>query len=216
LPAGRFEVVVNPSIPQVTHLASGGPASLEERPPALLTVARSIEQKGVLDLLDAYAMLQRQRPTRLMIYGIEPVEDGLRRRIRLLGLDESVDLLGYVPGADSDRAYREATVFVLPTYFAEGFPLSVVEAMSYGLPVVTNAIRGCVDCLVEGMNAFFVSPHNSEALARRLLELLDDDGLRPRMGEANLAKVDDFAPGAVVPRHAEILSSVVVDRPERV
>ena len=59
-----------------------------------------------------------------------------------LGLEDHVDLLGYVEGGDLDRVYREADAFVLPSYFAEGFPLSVMEAMSYGLPVVTTPTVG--------------------------------------------------------------------------
>ncbi len=210
-PRGTFEVVANPFVPTVVRPMSGRPVDPSEGPPVLLTVARLIEQKGVFDLLEAFATLRRQRPARLLIAGIGPAAADLKRRIQLMGLDESVDLLGYVAGADLDRTYREAAVFVLPTYFAEGFPLSVVEAMSYGLPIVTTPIRGCADHLVEGVNALFVPPRDVEALARRLLELLDDEELRLRMGEANACKVAEFAPEVVVPHYAEILRSVVVD-----
>ena len=207
-PQGRFEVVVNPFVPTVARSAAGKPA-VAERSPVLLTVARLIAQKGIFDLLDAFAMVHRQRPARLLIAGIGPAADDLRRRVGLMGLDAAVDLLGYVSGADLDRAYRAATVFVLPSYFAEGFPLAVMEAMSYGLPVVTTAIRGSADHLVAGENAVFVPAHDPEALAEQLVALLDDGPLRARMGVANVAKVAQFAPDVVVPRYAEILRGVV-------
>ena len=128
-----------------------------------------------------------------------------------MGLDASVDLLGYVSGVDLDRAYRDATVFVLPSY-AEGFTLAVMEAMSYGLPVVTTAIRGCADHLRPGENAVFVPTGDPEALAEQLTSLLADGPLRARMSAANVAKVAEFTPDAVVPRYADILRGVAATR----
>jgi len=210
-PRGRFEVVDNPFVPTAARLAAGKPAAVDERPPVLLTVARLTAQKGVFDLLDAFAMVHRRRPARLLIAGTGPAADDLGRRVRLMGLDASVDLLGYVSGVDLDRAYRDATVFVLPSY-AEGFPLAVMEAMSYGLPVVTTAIRGCADHLRPGEHALFVPARDPEALAAQLEALLDNAPLRARMNAANVAKVAEFAPQAVVPRYAEILRGVVAAR----
>ena len=206
-PEARFEVVLNPFVPE----GGGGPQgpAPPAGPPTLLTVARMIPSKGIFDLLDAFALLRRRRPCRLAYAGIGPAAGDLARRVALLGLDESVDLLGYVAGAELEAAYRSASAFVLPTYFAEGFPLSVMEATSYGLPVVTTAIRGCADKLVAGENALFTPARDPEALADVLERLLDDDALRARMGAANRALVADFAPDAVVSRYAEILRSVM-------
>jgi glycosyltransferase involved in cell wall biosynthesis len=178
-------------------------------PPALLTVARLIPEKGVFDLLDAFAMVRRRRPCRLLIAGVGPAADALVRRIALLGLADSVDMLGYVSGADLERAYRSAVAFVLPSYFAEGFPLAIMEAMDYGLAVITTPIRGSADHLVAEENALFVPAHDPETLAREIERLLDDDALRERMGVANRAKVAQFVPENVMPRYAEILRRVV-------
>jgi glycosyltransferase involved in cell wall biosynthesis len=208
-PQGRFEVVDNPFVPASARPVAASPAAVDERQPVLLTVARLIAQKGVFDLLDAFAMVRRQRPARLLIAGTGPASDDLERRVHLMGLDASVDLLGYVSGVDLDRAYGDAAAFVLPSYFAEGFPLAVMEAMSYGLPVVTTAIRGCADHLRHGEHALFVPARDPRALAEQLVALLDDGPLRARMGAANVAKIAEFAPDVVVPRYAEILRSVV-------
>ena len=95
--------------------------------------------------------------------------------------------------------------FVLPTYFAEGFPLSVMEAMGHGLPIITTPIRGCADYLSDGENALFVPARDPAALARAVERLLGDDALRARMSAANLARVADFAPARVMPHYADIL-----------
>ena len=73
------------------------------------------------------------------------------------GLEQKVSLLGY---ADSDLLsdlYRNSSIFVLPTYFAEGFPTVLAEAMSFGLPITTTPIRGALDHLKDGMKCFICS-----------------------------------------------------------
>jgi glycosyltransferase involved in cell wall biosynthesis len=204
-PRGRFEVVLNPFVPG--HPSPSPPAT--EEAPVILTVARLIPSKGVFDLLDAFAEVRRDRPCRLVYAGIGPSAPALEARARELGLEEDVDLPGYLSGDALDAAYRGATMFALPTYFAEGFPLSVMEAMSYGLPVVTTRIRGCADWLVEGENAAFVPPRDPRALAATLERLLNDEPARRAMGAANAAAVDRFSPESVVPVYADVLRSVV-------
>ncbi len=205
-PGARFEVVLNPFVP-ASPAVPEPPAHPRHGAPTLICVARLIPSKGVFDLLDAFAMLRRRRECRLLIAGTGPAAEALARRTELMGLDDSVRLLGYVSGAALESAYRAADAFVLPSYFAEGFPLSVMEAMGHGLPVVTTAIRGCADELVEGVNAVFVPPRAPEVLAAALERLLADDDLRESMGRANRAKVAEFAPDRVLPRYAEILRS---------
>jgi glycosyltransferase involved in cell wall biosynthesis len=225
-PRVEFDVVVNPFVPAShavraaapqAHVPGGAPAG-EVAPaaapvptavPCLFTVARLIPEKGVFDLLDALAIVCARRPCRLAIAGAGPARDELQRRIVDLGLSGSATLAGYLSGDALDDAYRGADLFVLPTYFAEGFPLSVMEAMSYGLPVVTTPIRGCADSLQAGENALFVPERDPVALAAAIERLLDDDGLRARMGRANAAKVAEFAPDRVLPRYAELLRDAV-------
>lgn len=201
----RYEVVVNPFVP-----AAGGsepePAGDE---PALLFVARLIPEKGAFTLLDAFALLRRRRRCRLLVAGMGPARDDIVRRAGLLGVADSVSMLGYVSGSELDAAYRAAAVFVLPTYFPEGFPLAVMEAMGHALPVVTTRIRGCADNLVEGTNALFVPARDPEALAASLSRLLDDEPLRRAMGEANREKVREFSPERVLPRYVGILTDVM-------
>lgn len=211
-PEGRYEVVVNPFVPaEVSAGNARGTAAACAAPPVLLTVARLIPQKGILDLVEALAIVCRDRSSRLLIVGSGPARDELARRVERLGLCDLVDLLGYVKGPALDSAFRSADVFVLASYHDEGFPLSVMEAMGHGLPIVTTRIRGCADHLAPDVNAVFVPPRDARAIAAAIERLLDDDDLRMRMGRANAAKVADFAPEAVMPRYAEILRSVVGD-----
>lgn len=202
-PETRYEVVLNPFVP-----VGGEPAPFGTHgAPTVLCIARLVPAKGVLDLVDAFAILRR-RPCRLVIVGMGPARDDIIRRADLLGVSDSLSLPGYVSGVRLDAAYRGADVFALPSY-SEGFPLTVMEAMGHGLPIVTTPIRGCADHLAPDENALFVPPRDPEELARAIERLLDDEALRRRMGAANRAKVAEFAPDSVMPRYAEILRSVV-------
>jgi len=212
----RFEVVVNPFTPVAASRDgdSAGDGGDAQREPTLLFVGRLIREKGVFELLAAFGSVRRRVPCRLRMVGRGPAEGDVRRRARMMGLSDRVELLGYVTGDDLDRAYRTADIFVLPSY-REGFPLVVMEAMGYGLPVVTTPIRACADHLAPGVHALFAPPRDAEALADRLAELLVDEALRRRMGAANRVKVREFAPDKVIPSYVEILRSVVAERTRR-
>jgi glycosyltransferase involved in cell wall biosynthesis len=129
----------------------------------------------------------------------------LRARVVQLGLEAQVTLSGYLGAEALARAYARADVFVLPTYWIEGFPTSITEALQAGLPVVTTPIRGTADHLEEGVHALFVPPRDVAALARTLERILEDDALRERMGRNCRAKLEDFSPRTVA---REYLSEV--------
>lgn len=207
-----FDVVVNPFVApkdeseREPRVVAAGDESLT---PTLLTVARLIPEKGVFDLLDALAIVHRRRPCRLIVAGIGPSCEDMIRRVAALSLGDAVEFRGYIGGTQLKRAYRDADLFVLPTYFAEGFPLSIMEAMGYGLPVVTTRARGSADYLIDGENALFVPPHDPASLARAIERLIDDDVLRANMARANGARAAEFAPERVIPQYAEILRRAV-------
>lgn len=210
-PLVDYEVVINPFVaPDVDPLDGGNEHSNPDMgTPTLLTVARLIPEKGVFDVLDALAVVRKHRPCRLLIAGRGPAREDLMRRIAELRLGDAVELLGYVAGRDLEEAYGRADLFVLPTYFAEGFPLSIMEAMSHGLPIVTTAIRGSADHLVAGQHALFVPPRDPHALAEAIERLLDDESLRASMAKANVRRAKDFAPERVISPYAETLRTVV-------
>ena len=206
-PNVRFEVVINPFVPDDVVDPNRGARDALGRDSVLLIVARLMRPKGVFELLEALEKVRRSRPCRLVMAGAGPAGDEIAKRAKSLGIDDALEMLGYVTGPTLASAYAGADVFVLPSY-QEGFPLSVMEAMANGLPIVTTRIGGCADHLVPDVNAVFVPTRDAQAVAAAIERLLDDDDLRLRMGRANAAKVADFSPDTVMPRYAEILRSV--------
>jgi glycosyltransferase involved in cell wall biosynthesis len=204
--AGTVRTVFNPF---VGHNGSDAvtPASSASAP-TLLFVSRLIAEKGVLDTVDAFAIVRAERRCSLVIAGNGPARRDVAERVAALGLNGDVRLLGQISGDALSSAYTAADIFVLPTYWAEGFPTAITEAMSYGLPVVTTRLRGMADHLRDGENALFVRPRDPNALAAAIRRLLGDDELRDHMREANLAKVEDFAPSAAARSYLDALREV--------
>lgn len=207
-PTGRFVVVLNPFEPSRGEPGAGADAA--GRPangvPIVLFVGRLMRDKGVFDLVSAMSIVSRILPCRLVMAGSGPAREVLVEQIADEGLEDTVTLAGYLDGPRLDRAYASADVFVLPSY-REGFPLSVMEAMGHGLPVITTPIRGCAEFLDPGENALFVPPGDAQRLAEAIRTLLTDDELRARMGGANRLRVAAFAPDRVVPKYLEVLRS---------
>src|SRR5439155_13709804 len=149
-----------------------------------------------------------RRQVTMVIAGDGPDEPELRRRIRERRLEGYVILPGYLAGAELEAAYREATLFVFPTRWDEGFPTVLAEAMDAGLPIVTTPIRGAADHLVGGENALFVEPGDVSALADAVLTLLRDGDLAARMSTANRRRIAIFEPHVVAEEYLGVLRAV--------
>ncbi len=162
------------------------PAGGERDPPVMLYHGRVDTRKGVLDLLDAARqLLETGDRFRLLISGIGPTYDETAASIPILGLQDCVEMTGYVEYADVPEVYRRADVFVSPTY-AEGFSNTILEAMASGLAVVSCRSVGVVDCIRDGENGLLTEPGDRAGLAQALRRVLRDGALRRRMAEAAL------------------------------
>lgn len=99
-----------------------------------------------------------------------------------LGLDNVVSFAGYVTGERKNKIWREASIFCLCSH-VEGFPMVVLEAWNYGIPVVTTPVGGLPDVIEEGVNCLTFDFDDVEGLSRQLQRLIADEELRKKMGE---------------------------------
>jgi len=102
-----------------------------------------------------------------------------------------IEWWGPQPAEEMPRVLRRAHVVCLPSYYREGVPKVLLEAASTGRPIVTTDVPGCREIVAHGENGFLVPPRDPDALAERLHQLLTDDALRQRMGQAGRARVED-------------------------
>jgi glycosyltransferase involved in cell wall biosynthesis len=146
-------------------------------PLSVLFVGRLVERKGVHVLLDALARMGSQEVT-LTIVGDGPERKELVERSRWLGLDTRVKFLGHVPPEQLHECYRECDVFVLPAVRdaqgdTEGLGVVLIEALSYGKPVIASDIGGIPDVIQHGRTGVLVTPNDSLALCGALRRLRD-------------------------------------------
>ncbi|MGH8021413.1 MAG: glycosyltransferase family 4 protein, partial [Opitutaceae bacterium] len=153
--------------------------------PTIVFAGKLAASKGVFTLLDAALELAREFPDlrlRLLGRGADNVIPTLRKRAREAGLPDLLDLAGFI---DHDRLPEEfcaAHVFAAPSSYEPGPGFVNLEAMACGLPVVTTSGSGAAEIVRDGDTGLLVPPEDVPALAGALRRLLDDAGLRARLG----------------------------------
>ncbi|MEZ5503147.1 MAG: glycosyltransferase [Halioglobus sp.] len=167
--------------------------------PVLVAAGRLAPWKGFADLLHAVQLLSRKRQVRLVILGDGPLRPALEKLVSELGLDEVVDLPGYVE--NPLKYYKRADAFVLSSR-VEGLPNVLVEAMLCGCtPVATDCPTGPREVLGDGKYGYLVPVADTVAMAAALQQALDSPVPAALLAEA----VQPFAEGAVLKHHFEAL-----------
>jgi glycosyltransferase involved in cell wall biosynthesis len=168
------------------------PARLRSCRKNALYVGRLAYGKGLHDLVRAVKLVLRQEPDwSFTLVGRGPLFSRLDRLRSDLGIPASrFRFRGYVPHARMGEEYRRADLLVLPSRH-EGIPTALLEAMASGLPVVTTDVGGVGEIVEEGQQGLLCPPGNPDILAGRLLEAIQDTGLRERLGEAGRVRALD-------------------------
>ncbi len=157
----------------------------------VIYVGRLLPQKGLADLLHAWRSVKARATPQieLRVIGDGPQAKELRALAVALGLGESVEFFGYCEDVPAELA--KADLFVLSSY-AEGNSNAILEAMSAGLPIVATRVGGASIQIGSDGARFLVPPGDRQALADRLLELIENEPLRLRLGAAMRARVESM------------------------
>ena len=149
------------------------------------TVARLGVAKGLEYLLEAIAIVREHHPEVVFrVYGDGPLRQELLDQASKLGLDgESIFVGSFGSRSELSTIMAETEVFMMSSIL-EGQPLSLVEAMAYGLPIVTTAVGGIPELIQDGINGLLCDPKNPKCLAEMLIKLIDDPVLRKELGYA--------------------------------
>jgi glycosyltransferase involved in cell wall biosynthesis len=178
----RVTCIPNPVVLPVQSLAS-------REPGLVLFSGRCEASKGIFDLLEAAGILRAQVPG----LTIECAGDGdlgkVERYAASMGLGARVRMRGWLARPASEQLLARASVFVLPSH-AEGLPMSLLEAMAAGCPVVATPVGGVPDLVVDGENGLLVPPGDPHALAAALARILRDPALARRLGRAARATIE--------------------------
>jgi glycosyltransferase involved in cell wall biosynthesis len=170
----------------------------------VVIISRLVRAKGYVELLAA----MRDVAAELWVVGGRLPSDhdeDIAAHFPAAGLGDRLRLLGY--REDISALLAAADIFVLPSY-TEGLPMSVIEAMLCGLPVVATDIRGPREQVVNGQTGLLVPPRAVAPLAAALRRLANDPALRARMGAAGRARaLEHYEEGRVVARTLDLLGA---------
>lgn len=174
----NIKVLYNPviSVPSMRNIP---------QKPYILFAGTLNHNKGYRDLIISFAKIANNHSAWKVVFaGNGEIDEG-KQLAKELGVDAQTLFLGWVNGEAKDNIFKKASVFCLPSY-AEGFPMAVLDAWAYGLPVITTPAGGLPDVLEEGKNALVFQPSDTKHLADQLERLISDDELRNAISQESL------------------------------
>ncbi|HEX2493585.1 MAG TPA: glycosyltransferase family 4 protein [Steroidobacter sp.] len=174
----------------------------------LLFLGRFGQRKGVFDLLEALTAIRVRFPGIKLWCGGDGDREAVQTRVRELGLCDCVEVLGWVSGREKEQVLAEATIYVAPSH-AEGLPMGVLEAMAAGAPIVATTAGGIPDAVEDGVEGFLVAPLDTDALADRIIRLLENPELRSAFAAAASRKArEQFGIETVLARVEALYASL--------
>jgi glycosyltransferase involved in cell wall biosynthesis len=174
----------------------------------IFAAGRYTPQKGYDFLIHAFAPVARKHPDwELKIFGRGQTKSRLQARIDQEGIGEQATLAG--PTDDVPGEMAQASIYVLSSRF-EGFPLVLVEAMSKGMACVAfDCPTGPADIVDDHRNGLLVPAKDVEGLTAALLEMVEDEELRRRCGDAAIETARDYTMATIGPRWEEMLQALL-------
>ena len=201
----RTTVVIRNGVDPVDADPAGAPPAR----PRLVMVGRLQAPKDPLTLVRALATV-RGRDFEALLVGEGPERVAVEEEVSRLGIESAVRLLG--ERIDVAELLRSADIFVLSTR-SEGLPLSILEAMGAGLPVVASNVGGVPELVIDGETGILVPPGDPHSLGEAIKRLLEDPPLLRRLGEAGRARVaEHFDLAAVRQAHLDLYRHLLATR----
>ncbi|MDQ7836333.1 MAG: glycosyltransferase family 4 protein [Humidesulfovibrio sp.] len=184
---GQRVAVVAGSGVDLEHFAPAAPvlAHPHTGAPIFLCVARLLWSKGVGVFVEACRLLKQRHPHAIcrLVGPLDPGPDGVpAEMVRCWREERVVEVLD--PVQDVRPHLAEASVFVLPTFYREGTPRSILEALSMARPVITTDMPGCRQTVEEGVTGYLVPPFEPGALMRAMARFVEQPELIAPMGAA--------------------------------
>lgn len=169
----------------------------EDEPLSLLFLGMIVDNKGIFDLVDTLAAnRERWRGRVLLRVGGSGEVERLKQIIADNDLADMVEFIGWVSGSVKDMAFASSHILILPSYF-EGLPVSVLEGMAYGKPIIATPVGGIPEVVHSHENGILVPPGDRKALAEAIDCYLLNPELIDRHGRRSRQAAMPFSPEAI-------------------
>lgn len=193
-------------IPNAKTFSPQEAATLESK--KVIAVGRYTHQKGFERLIEAWRLVAgKVQGWRLDIIGEGEEREMLQSLVDAYGLGDTVSLVP--PTGDMPSVYRNASLVAMSSRY-EGLPMILVEAQAYGLPIVSFDCKcGPADVVENGVTGYLVPEGDVQELACRLQELMENDSLRKRMGNAAFKASERYDEETVMKQWCELFETLV-------
>jgi len=173
----------------VEVLYNACPEVIRRKPPTVDNTAQTILVAGIIDknkaydiIIRAFAKVSDDFPDWRLVFAGNGAIDDAQQIAAAHGINGRVTFPGWVSGGIKDELFANSTVYCLVSY-KEGFPVAVLEAWNWQLPVICTPVGGLSDVVVDGVNVLVVKPGNVDELAAAMQKLMADPLLRNRLAE---------------------------------
>lgn len=211
-PPDSIAVVPN-GVPEMATSRSDRPDTPSSAPLRIVFLSTLSRQKGLFVLLEAVPLVVREYP-KVEFHIAGPwwgadTEQLVRKQLEERHLASHVTFHGQLAGEKKMAFLQQGDLFVFPGIQQEGQPLTVLEAMCAGLPVIATD-RGCLrETVIEGETGFIVPPHSPEAIAERILLMIREPHVRQRLGaNARLRYEREYTMPTFAARMADLFAQV--------
>ena len=143
-------------------------------------MGRLEKRKGIYDIIEA-AKYIKNPDVIINLYGDGNPEE-FQKLVMDNNLQEKVQIKGWISGDKKNEIFQASDVLILPSY-SEGLPMSILEAMAVGLPIISTPVGGIPEAVEDGVNGFLIQPGDYKALAEKIDILANDKQLREQMGQ---------------------------------
>lgn len=175
---------------------------------SMLFMAMVNRRKGIYDLLPALALVKENNSHWHLTIAGRGDDEEVMRLIKEYGLEDNVTFVGWASGDKKVELLRNADVFVLPTY-ADAFPMSVLEAMEFGMPVISTTIGSIPEMVIEGENGYLIEPGDTEGLYQIIMRYLENPDQIKSHGKKSRELVKKFSRAEVKRQLLEVYRDVL-------
>ncbi len=175
---------------------------------AVLIFGRIAREKSLDVALKVYKEVSARSDARLIFVGDGPYKEGVEKKVKEMGLESRTRFLGVLRGEQLVEAINACEIFLM-TSTSENQPMSMLQAMASGLPVVIANAGGSPEYVEEGESGHIVESSNIKVFADRVLELLQNEELAQKMGERGRAISLQFSPEKITAQFEEIYKNLV-------
>lgn len=194
------------SIPNIIPVLSDERSSKNNK--IVIAVGRLDNQKGFDRLIDLWSLIKKEHPDwSLHIFGSGEDKDKLQEQIQKKQLQDQIQI--FPPEKNIAKRYTESSIFVMTSRF-EGFPMVLLEAMSFGLPSVSYLFKcGPKDAIEDGVNGFLVKEGDKQLFAEKVITLMKDEDLRKHMGNKAAGATQKYTYDNIMQKWIELFQNIL-------